>query len=102
MDLLGGYGSDSSEEHVDVALPAVNTAPDVSSFAHMDGSQQHIVSSSATTISVNPTVAEMYAAVDVSTYLPAEFAWAVGSLLFAGTQREASNPDSAREAKAWL
>jgi len=66
MDLLAGYDSDCSEEQQDVALPSVNTAPQVTSFAHMDGSQQHIVSSSATTISVNPTVAEMYAAVDVS------------------------------------
>jgi hypothetical protein len=66
MDLLAGYGSSDESDTADVALPSVNTAPNVSSFAHLDGSQRHLVSSSATDVLTNPTFAEMYAAVDVS------------------------------------
>ncbi len=86
MDLLAGYGSDGSDEEQDVSLPSVNTAPNVSSFAHMDGSQQHLVSSSATSISVNPTVAEMYAAVDVSSACSGNCFKPLSMLTFAGTK----------------
>lgn len=65
MDLIGGYGSDASEEEA-VALPTVTAAPAVLSFAHTDGSSRHMVDAHATTLTSNPTVGEMYSAVPVS------------------------------------